>query len=131
MSSPLLTCSACGGLSPASRSVCLHCDERITAPRFSHLRTLGRVLAAGGALVTLMACYGMVARRGGMYDAECRGDSDQDTVCAPRDCDDSRMDVYPGAADPDQDGIDQNCDGVDGWRDRAEVAVDPPAPQSL
>jgi hypothetical protein len=132
MSQPLLTCSACGGLSPASRSLCVHCDERITAPRFAQLRTLGRVLAAGGALVTLMACYGMAARRGDMHaGAACLSDNDRDTVCAPQDCDDARADVYPGAADPDQDGVDQNCDGVDGWRDRAEVAVDPPAPQSL
>ena len=95
------------------------------------MRAIGRVIAAGGALVTLMACYGMVARPMGPGNADCTSDNDRDTVCAPRDCDDSRMDVYPGAADPDQDGIDQNCDGVDGWRDRAEVAVDPPAPQSL
>lgn len=89
------------------------------------------MLAAGGALVTLMACYGMVARPMGPGNADCHSDHDRDAVCAPRDCDDTRMDVYPGAADPDQDGIDQNCDGVDGWRDRAHVAVDPPAPQSL
>jgi hypothetical protein len=103
----------------------------MTAPRFSRLRGVGRVLAAGGALVTLMACYGMVARPGMYADSNCVSDGDHDTVCAPQDCDDARPDVYPGAADPDQDGIDQNCDGVDGWRDRAEVAVDPPAPQSI
>jgi hypothetical protein len=88
-------------------------------------------VAAGGALVTLMACYGMVARPAGPYNADCQSDNDRDAVCAPRDCDDARPDVYPGAADPDLDGIDQNCDGVDGWRDPAHVAVEPPAPQAL
>ena len=116
---------------PPTAAVCPHCDAQLVAPRFSHLRTLGRVLAAGGAMVTLMACYGMVAKRGTYADNDCLSDNDHDTVCAPQDCDDGRVDVYPGAADPDQDGVDQNCDGVDGWRDRAEVAVDPPAPQSL
>ncbi|MBZ0238133.1 MAG: putative metal-binding motif-containing protein, partial [Deltaproteobacteria bacterium] len=101
----------------------------LTPPRFGRVRAVGRVLAAGGALVTLMACYGMVARPGSPYDASCQSDNDRDTVCAPRDCDDARADVFPGAADPDEDGVDQNCDGVDGWRDPAEVAVDPPAPQ--
>jgi len=111
--------------------VCVHCDAPLTAPRFGALRAIGRTLAAGGALVTLMACYGMVARPMGPYDADCVSDNDRDTVCAPRDCDDTRADVFPGAADPDLDGIDQNCDGVDGWRDPAEVAVDPPAPQMI
>ncbi len=132
--SPLLACSVCHGLSPAARAVCLHCDARLTIPRrgrFGHVRALGRVLAAGGALVTLMACYGMVARPVDARYADCRGDADNDTVCVNTDCDDTRPDIYPGAADPDQDGIDQNCDGVDGWRDRAEVAIDPPAPQSI
>lgn len=119
MSSSLLTCSACGGLSPATRSFCLHCKTR----------SLKRVLAAGGALATLMACYGMVARPMGPDNQSCQSDNDRDTSCAPMDCDDSRPDIYPGAADPDQDGIDQNCDGVDGWRDRANIAIDPPAPQ--
>jgi hypothetical protein len=127
----LLTCSACHGLSPAARPTCLHCDARLTTPRFGRVRALGRVLGAGGALVTLMACYGMVARPMDARYADCRGDADNDTVCANTDCDDTRPDIYPGAADPDQDGIDQNCDGVDGWRDPAEVAIDPPAPQSI
>lgn len=131
MPSPsLLTCSNCGGLSPAARTTCVHCDAQLIAPRFARLRAIGRVVAAGGALVTLMACYGMAARPAGPHDAECVSDNDGDTVCAPRDCDDTRIDIYPGAADPEQDGVDQNCDGVDGWRGRAEIAVDPPAPPS-
>lgn len=43
------------------------------------------------------------------------GDKDKDGfTTAQGDCDDSRADVYPGAADTKGDGTDQNCDGVDG-----------------
>lgn len=33
---------------------------------------------------------------------------------AATDCDDFRADVHPGAYDPAGDGVDQDCDGVDG-----------------
>jgi hypothetical protein len=120
------TCPSCGGLSPGGPTVCLHCDAPLRAPRFGQVaRALGRAVLGTGALVTLMACYGMMMRRGDQM-ARCGGDGDRDEVCADQDCDDTRPDVYPGAADPDLDGIDQNCDGVDGWRDPATVAADPP-----
>lgn len=129
MPSLLLTCPACAGLSPAAHAVCLHCDAPLTSPGFGRLaRALGRLVLGTGALVTLMACYGMTARPGAMAGGDCGGDADGDLVCAPRDCDDTRPDIYPGAADPDLDGVDQNCDGLDGWRDPATVAVPPPAP---
>ncbi len=35
----------------------------------------------------------------------------------PFDCDDSDPQIHPGATDPLGDGVDQNCDGVDGVRD--------------
>jgi hypothetical protein len=41
------------------------------------------------------------------------GDFDDDGATEGVDCDDRAADVYPGAAEVDWDGVDQNCDGVD------------------
>ncbi len=42
-------------------------------------------------------------------------DGDRDGFTAEQgDCDDSRADVYPGAADPSGDGVDQDCGGTTG-----------------
>jgi hypothetical protein len=40
-------------------------------------------------------------------------DIDGDGFCADIDCNDQNDSVYPGAVDPANDGIDQNCDGYD------------------
>jgi len=42
-----------------------------------------------------------------------RVDADGDGIVAGRDCDDADPTVYPGAADPPCDSIDQDCDGAD------------------
>ena len=47
-------------------------------------------------------------------------DVDQDGVSPPSDCDDNDANIKPGASDPVGDGIDQNCDTVDG--DAATIA---------
>lgn len=77
-------------------------------------------------MVTLMACYGMIRPMGPHSRS---ADHDGDGVTAEVDCDDDRGDVFPGAADRDGDEVDQNCDGVDGWRDPAQpqpaVATEP------
>lgn len=114
----LATCPSCDGLVPATRRACPHCDRPVR-------RGVARALAAGAALMTLMACYGMIAQRGQPYEPDNDGDH------AANDCDDTRNDIYPGAPDLEGDGVDQNCDGVDGWADpsappAAAVAVDPP-----
>ena len=44
---------------------------------------------------------------------EVQGDADLDGVRFPADCDDTKPAIHPGAADIADDGIDQNCDGVD------------------
>jgi hypothetical protein len=44
---------------------------------------------------------------------EVQGDADLDGVRFPADCDDTNPAIHPGAVDIPDDGIDQNCDGVD------------------
>jgi hypothetical protein len=70
-----------------------------------------------------MACYGMMARHG--YNEGY--DTDGDGVATDRDCNDAVPTVYPGAADLHGDGVDQNCDGADGWAD-PNALTPPPAP---
>lgn len=106
--------------------MCPHCDR--ARPWRRGARFAAKLLGASTALVTLMACYGMMARPGGMYAG---ADADGDGVAGNADCDDARADVYPGAPDLDGDGVDQNCDTADGWLDPdapppAVRAADPP-----
>ena len=140
----MLTCAICGGLTPRGTSRrCLHCDGPL---RRSRLRAL---LGPAGAIL-LAACYGPPGR----YYQQVRGptgatrvDADHDGALGPwqclandtaceqslptlpvpkdLDCDDRDPARYPGAPDPDGDGIDQNCDGVDGWADPAQRATEP------
>lgn len=147
----MITCVACGGLTPPGASrTCLHCDAPLRRPSRT-VRRLAALLGPAGAIL-LAACYGGPGRyyRGGPIgpDGATRQDKDHDGAYGPwecvghdprceaslasrpvptdLDCDDHDPTRYPGAADPDGDGIDQNCDGVDGWRDPA-VIVQPDA----
>lgn len=136
----MLNCTACGGLTPReTAATCLHCDEPLRAPRWAWKLT--RLLGPAGAIL-LAACYGAPGRYYGRGDsAPIAIDGDRDGSpsryeCNPHgyrncdrslyphelDCDDADPSRYPGAQDFDGDGIDQNCDGVDGWRDPATVA---------
>jgi hypothetical protein len=119
-------CGACGGLVPAAARACVHCGA---ARARSWMRVLARAAAGGAALFTLMACYGAPPGTWRNHPTPPAGsDADGDGVTAPADCNDHDASIFPGAADPDGDGIDQNCDGVDGWRDPSSVAA--PAPDA-
>ena len=128
----LHTCPSCAGFVPAARPTCPHCDAPLATR--SPTRRLGRALAtmlgAGAMSVTLMACYGAMPRHGEYADGTACGsggeaDRDGDGACTPQDCNDADPATFPGASDPDLDDIDQNCDGVDGWRDPGTVAAPP------
>ena len=127
----LEACERCDGLNPVGRRVCVHCDEalRSAAPvgrRWRGARLAARLVGASAALVTLMACYGMIAHKHGDLYGGAGADTDGDGVATPEDCNDQQREVFPGAADRDGDGVDQNCDGVDGWRD--PTIAQPPLP---
>jgi len=143
----MLTCRHCGGLTPPeASSACLHCDAPL--PRGRLARKLSVLLGPAGAIL-LAACYGgpghFTGVRQPMPDGLTRVDRDHDGAlgpyeclpsgpdCAERlarapaaadiDCDDANASVFPGGADVDGDGVDSNCDGVDGWADPAKVAT--------
>jgi hypothetical protein len=121
-------CPACAGFVPAALAACPHCAAPCPASRPRSLRrVLATMLGSAACAVTLMACYGVAPRHANYADPHCE-DLDRDGACAPQDCDDGDPTVFPGAEDPDLDGVDQNCDGVDGWRDPAAIAVPPPDP---
>lgn len=148
----MLTCRGCAGLTPAeSSSTCLHCDAPLPRPPRRGLR-LGALLAPASAIL-LAACYGASGRyrepMPRMPDGLTRHDRDHDGAdgpyeCQPQagdcaallasapaaeriDCDDANAAVFPGAADVEGDGVDSNCDGVDGWAEPARRAAPPPA----
>jgi hypothetical protein len=114
MTQQLSSCAACGGFSPEA-AACVHCDAALPARPPGRARrggSLWRFLAGGGFMMTLAACYGVAYRPDHL----------------PRtDCDDGDAMRYPGGPDADGDGVDTNCDGVDGWRDPA-VLAEPAAP---
>ncbi|MBL8742224.1 MAG: putative metal-binding motif-containing protein [Myxococcales bacterium] len=108
-------CRTCEGFLPRSVTACPHCGLAVPPRRDG--RGLAVAAMASVTFVTLAACYGA---------PECidRRDADKDGsfACAddPRlsdDCDDNDASRRPGFPDPEGDGLDQNCDGVDGLRE--------------
>jgi hypothetical protein len=105
----LLTCTHCEGFVPTNVSACPHCgSESLDVKTNSKLGSLVKGFAAaatGGVVaVTLMACYGApyIDSDGDGFDGNYQDCNDQDAT------------INPGATDTLGDGIDQNCDGVDG-----------------
>ncbi len=114
--SKLTACSECSGFLPPAASACPHCGGRVarSTPLPKPLRAALAIGAGGLLAMTLSACYG-----GGVDFPRDSGpmctDNDGDGYCViDGDCDDANFDIHPFAADPLGDGIDQNCDMVDG-----------------
>jgi len=125
-------CERCQGFVPGEQ-----CPNCATEGRFGRLLVkLAKWAGPGIIATTLMACYGAPPPS---YRAQDRypyqgspcapgSDTDGDRQCAPADCNDSDPYMNPSAQDPLGDGIDSNCDGVDGQRDTltAPVGMVPP-----
>ncbi len=72
-----------------------------------------RLSPALAALMGLSMATGCPNQTQALYGAPAV-DQDGDGYLEGDDCDDSDASIHPGADDPEGDGIDQNCDGVDG-----------------
>lgn len=114
-------CTACAGFIPHEATSCPHCDTPAAVPPAARTssRMLSRLVRGAVMLtsssafaITLMACYGAPPCEGS-EDADGDGYPNNDCV-ETVDCDDDDAAIYPGADDPEGDGIDQNCDGIDG-----------------
>jgi hypothetical protein len=125
MTTKLIACSECSSFLPAGARACPNCgfESRSLIARLPG-PVRGLLLVGGGGLmsVTLSACYG--APCAGTvcdpYDAgpvtceDSAQDTDLDGYCLAHDCDETDPNRHEGALDTAGDGIDQNCDSVDG-----------------
>jgi hypothetical protein len=106
----LLSCSHCAGFVPPNLTACPHCDAKLLDVKAnskfgSMVKTVTAAATGGLVAVTLMACYGGPPSEFDDNDVDGFGFDD---------CNDFDATINPGASDPLGDGIDQNCDGVDG-----------------
>lgn len=79
----------------------------------SFVRHAKNVALGVSTVVTLMACYGVAYEPLGCEDDPSE-DLDGDGYCREYDCAEGDPTIHDFAADPMGDGIDTNCDGVDG-----------------
>ncbi len=123
----LVICTGCNGFSPPGRKRCLHCGKASATagvrgkPWF---RTVVTIAGGASLSMTLAACYGMPCAGDvchGVHDmgisefcSEPGRDLDLDGHCLAFDCDEDNPEINTSADDPEGDGIDQNCDNIDG-----------------
>ncbi len=132
-------CERCEGFVPEGLSACPACGADERDGRFARFMVkLAKWVGPGVIATTLMACYGASPSMrmnqpypDGAQASPCAPgyDQDGDRQCAPSDCNDQDPYVNPGASDPIGDGVDSNCDGVDGPRDYQ--STQPVAPVGL
>lgn len=116
MMTKLPPCRACGAFVPHRAEDCPCCGAARAPSLPGWLRALATVGAGGALAVTLSACYGGPCGGAGCYETtpEPCEDADGDGYCGAQDCDDADAAIHPGTRDPEGDGVDQDCNAVDG-----------------
>ncbi|MED5374007.1 MAG: MopE-related protein [Myxococcota bacterium] len=101
-------CNHCGSPAPAGND-CPHCSARLASSPKPVL--LGAAALLG---LSLTACTG-IGEPAALYGAPDSGwiDSDGDGTRDRQDCAPEDAEVYPGAPETADDGVDSNCDGED------------------
>ena len=141
--SDLIVCRVCDGFSPVGRTTCLHCDVLLAPKGKMRPWVRNALLIVGGASLsmTLAACYGDPCAYDGCYGPDGAGgrvedggvsqfcddlssDMDLDGHCGVFDCNENDSDINRSAEDAEGDGIDTNCDDVDGVADPEENTAD-------
>ena len=101
----LITCEICKRHHLIDES-CSHCNSNAQGRKRLHGSTIAVLLGLSSLSVgcpPVMSMYGVPEI-----------DNDGDGFFEYEDCDDTNPEINPNAEDQEGDGIDQNCDGVDG-----------------
>ena len=115
----LAPCPRCRAFLPPGVSSCPACPARLPG----WVRWVAVAAGSSAVAMTLSACYGGPCAGGRCYEPDeptaCddpSSDADGDGYCGELDCDEQNPGVHVGARDPADDGVDRDCDGLDGPR---------------